>query len=80
MGDKDDVVQEDAVSKLVGKLAGQKNVSVDYQVVAGADHYYRNHMDELNAALDAYIGERMENFKQSRKARPDRKRRQLPRD
>lgn len=80
MGDKDDVVQEDAVSKLVGKLAGQKNVSVDYQVVSGADHYYRNHMDELNAALDAYIGERMENFKQSRKARPDRKRRQLPRD
>lgn len=80
MGDKDDVVQEDAVSKLVGKLGGQKNVTVEYQVVSGADHYYRNHMGELNAALDVYIGERMENFKQSRKARPDRKRRQLPRD
>jgi alpha/beta superfamily hydrolase len=80
MGDKDDVVQEESVSKLVGKLAGQKNVEVEYQVVNGADHYYRNHMHEYNAALDEYIGERMNSFNQSRKARPDRKRRQLPRD
>lgn len=80
MGDKDDVVQEDAVSKLVGKLGGQKNVTVEYQVISGADHYYRNHLDELNAVLDNYIGERMEAFFENRKARPDRKRRQLPRD
>lgn len=80
MGDKDDVVQEDAVSKLVGKLAGQKHIKVDYQVVNGADHYYRNHLEQLNDALDGYIDERMQNFHQNRKARPDRKRRQLPRD
>lgn len=80
MGDKDDVVQEDAVSKLVGKLAGQKHIKVDYQVVNGADHYYRNHLEQLNDALDGYIEERMQNFLQNRKARPDRKRRQLPRD
>lgn len=80
MGDKDDVVQEEAVSKLVNKLAGQKAVDVDYEVVSGADHYYRNHMQEYNAVLDEYINDRMNNFRQSRKARPDRKRRQLPRD
>lgn len=80
MGDKDDVVQEEAVSKLVGKLGGQKAVEVDYQVVNGADHYYRNHMDAFNNVLDDYINERMNNFKQARKIRPDRKRRQLPRD
>lgn len=80
MGDKDDVVQEDAVSKLVTKLSGQKNVAVDYQVVPGADHYYRNHMDEFNGILDEYIGDRLDGFAQSRKARSDRKRRQLPRD
>lgn len=80
VGDKDDVVQEDAVSKLVGKLGGQKAVEVEYQVVQGADHYYRNHMDEFTGVLDDYINERMNNFQQARKARPDRKRRQLPRD
>lgn len=80
MGDKDDVVQEEAVSKLVTKLSGQKNVAVDYQVVSGADHYYRNHMDEFNGILDEYIGDRLDGFAQSRKARSDRKRRQLPRD
>lgn len=80
MGDKDDVVQEEAVSKLVTKLSGQKNVEVDYQVVSGADHYYRNHMDEFNAILDEYIADRLDGFAQSRKARSDRKRRQLPRD
>jgi uncharacterized protein len=80
MGDKDDVVQEDAVSKLVGKLAGQKAVEVEYQVVQGADHYYRNHMDTYTGVLDDYINERMNNFQQARKSRPDRKRRQLPRD
>lgn len=80
MGDKDDVVQEDAVSKLVTKLSGQKNVAVDYQVVTGADHYYRNHMDEFSGILDEYIGDRLDGFAQSRKARSDRKRRQLPRD
>ncbi|MCH2547590.1 MAG: alpha/beta hydrolase [Alphaproteobacteria bacterium] len=80
MGDKDDVVQEDSVTKLVGKLSGQKNVDIDYQIVANADHYYRKHMTEFNAVLDEYINERMHNFKHNRKARPDRKRRQLPRD
>lgn len=80
MGDKDDVVQEEAVSKLVTKLSSQKHIEVDYQLIGGADHYYRNHMDQLNEGLDGYIEERMQAFRQNRKARPDRKRRQLPRD
>ncbi len=80
IGDKDDVVAEEAVGKLAAKLDGQKNIDVEYKVISGADHYYRNHMDAFNAALDAYITHRMENFSQERKIRPDRKRRQLPRD
>lgn len=80
MGDKDDVVQEDAVSKLVGKLVTQKHIDVEYKLIQGADHYYRSTQDELIAALDEYIADRMDNFSENRKARPDRKRRQLPRD
>lgn len=80
MGGKDDVVSEEAVNKLVGKLSNQKHVEVGYQLIQGADHYYRNHMQELMGKLDHYIAERMEKFSQNRKTRPDRKRRQLPRD
>lgn len=80
MGDQDDVVPEDAVSKLAGKLTGQKHVDVQYKVISGADHYYRGHMDAFNEALDDYIGGRMLQFMESRRIRPDKKRRQLPRD
>ena len=80
MGDKDDVVQEDSVSKLAGKLAGQKHIDVQYNLIKGADHYYRNTQPELQQSLDGYISERMDNFIQNRRVRPDRKRRQLPRD
>ena len=79
-GDKDDIVNEDSVSKLAQKLGSQKGANITYKVIGGADHYYRNNLDELNVLLDEYIKARMGDFVQRRKVRPDRKRRQLPRD
>ncbi len=80
MGDKDEVVSEEAVSKLANKLAGQKGANLEYKIIAGADHYYRNNLDDLNAITEDYITRRMADFTQNRRVRPDRKRRQLPRD
>ena len=79
-GDRDDIVSEESVSKLAQKLSTQKNANLQYNVVHGADHYYRNNIDELNTLMDDYIKRRMSEFVQKRKVRPDRKRRQLPRD
>jgi alpha/beta superfamily hydrolase len=79
-GDKDEIVTEESVSKLAGKLATQKGANITYKVIHGADHYYRNNLDELNTTMDDYISNRMSDFVQKRKVRPDRKRRQLPRD
>ncbi|MCC7260052.1 MAG: alpha/beta hydrolase, partial [Alphaproteobacteria bacterium] len=78
-GEKDDIVSEEAVSKLAAKLATQRSVSVEYSSLPGADHYYRSQMDDLNRILDNYIAKRMTDFKQKARVRPDRKRRQLPR-
>lgn len=78
-GDRDDVVQEEAVSKLAGKLATQKGGRVQYHTVAGADHYFRNQMSDLERTLDSYLEARREDLLNSKRARPDRKRRQLPR-
>lgn len=79
-GDKDDVVSEELVGKLANKLASQHGPAVDYKVIAGGDHYYRGVEDGLGDVVNDYIVQRMTDFKQRRKVRPDRKRRQLPRD
>lgn len=79
-GDKDDVVSEEAVAKLTERLASQRGGKVEYKKIPGADHYYRGVEDDLSATVNDYIVQRMTDFTQKRKVRPDRKRRQLPRD
>lgn len=75
-GDKDDVVNEELVAKFAGKLGN----NAEYKVIQGADHYYRGVEDELGNVINEYVSRRMNDFVQKRKVRPDRKRRQLPRD
>ncbi|MDE3059819.1 MAG: alpha/beta hydrolase, partial [Pseudomonadota bacterium] len=79
-GDKDDIVTEETVGALVTKIKGQHGSNIEYKPVAGADHYYRGVEEEMGSAVGEYIAQRMQDFKQKRKIRPDRKRRQLPRD
>jgi alpha/beta superfamily hydrolase len=54
-GDRDTVVPMEAVEKLAKKLAMQKNVIVDYRLIAGADHFYAEHMQELMVVVDGYL-------------------------
>jgi alpha/beta superfamily hydrolase len=79
-GNRDDIVSEPAVATLVDKLRAQKGMSVDYRVVDGADHYYRQHMDTLTSTVDDFITAKLEEFKNKPRLRPDRKRRQIPLD
>lgn len=80
MGDKDDVVQEELVAKLASKLSHQAGTGIQYSVLHGADHYYRNQLDDLSEVVKDYVAMRVEDFNSKRRARPDRKRRQLPRE
>ena len=73
-GDKDDVVPESEVSKFASRLGNQAK----YHMIEGADHYYRGHEEELSGVMDEYLAERMDNFTQRRRVRPERKRRQPP--
>jgi hypothetical protein len=79
-GDKDTLVPEEAVAKLAAKLSGQHGSNIEYRPIPGADHYYRGVEESLGSVVNDYIVQRMTDFKQKRKVRPDRKRRQLPRD
>lgn len=75
-GDQDSIVNEAAVSEFYEKLSRQKNTDIDYQIIFGADHFFREKTDELVDTVSRYISEN-NNIIQPRKSKPDRRRRQL---
>ena len=56
-GEKDTHVPLDAVKKLAQKLDGQKNISVNLSIVKGADHFYKDNMDNLSKEVASYLDE-----------------------
>lgn len=54
-GDKDDIVSEPDVAKLVKKLSSQKGLEIDYRIVKDADHFFNNHLHELKKHIDDHI-------------------------
>lgn len=79
-GNRDDIVSEPAVANLVDKLRTQKGTEVDYRVIEGADHYYRQHLEHLTNMCDEFITVKLDEMRKKPRLRPDRKRRQLPLD
>ena len=54
-GNKDSVVDEFSVSELANRLMKQKNINVDYRVIQGADHFFRNKMQVLSDEINDYL-------------------------
>ncbi len=54
-GDSDDIIPEESVAKLADKLGKQKNITIDYNVVKGCDHFFRQHMDTLEKHVEKYL-------------------------
>ena len=54
-GDKDTHIPLDSVKKLAQKLDGQKNISVNLSIVKGADHFYKDNMDNLSKEVASYL-------------------------
>ncbi len=79
-GDRDDIVNAPDVGKLVGKLHSNHSNGVEYELFTGADHYFRNSLDEFEQRTSDYIARRMEDFMESRNAVGVKKKRLLPRE
>lgn len=62
-GDKDEVVPEPSVKKLVDKLSAQRGISIDYRVVPGAGHFFQDEMDELTGHVDDYLAKSLADTK-----------------
>src|SRR5579863_7415756 len=54
-GDQDQIVSLDAMQKLIGKLKHQRDITIDYRVVKGADHFFQNQLAELGSVVEEYI-------------------------
>jgi len=66
-GTDDDVVPEPSVEKFVNKLKMQKNITIDYTLVKGANHFFKDHLEQLNKTVEGYLTSRLDNPGPSRR-------------
>lgn len=60
-GDNDSIVSEESVLELANKLSKQKHITVDYKIIQGADHFFRNKIDEFTSSIRDYLQLRLLN-------------------
>ena len=54
-GKKDEIAPLDDVQKLAQKLQAQKNITVEYEEVSGANHFYDNEIPKLKNIIENYL-------------------------
>lgn len=75
-GDKDDIVSETQVTYFADKLSKQ-SPAMDYRIILGADHFFKDHMETLNQHMDDYLQKRLKDAaSRPKRVKPDRRRRQ----
>ena len=57
-GDRDRVVPVNAVKTLVDKLKTQKGIVVSHEIVAGANHFFEDKVEDLIATVERYLEKR----------------------
>ena len=58
-GDEDKIVDTDSVGKMVERIQSQKGIEITYKNIAGANHFYNDHMDVLDKTVNDYLDERL---------------------
>lgn len=54
-GEHDAYVPIEPVTKLIHKLSHQRGITIQHDIIPGADHFFSNHTDELAASVNAYL-------------------------
>lgn len=54
-GAEDQTVPIEVVDELVGRLSEQRDITIDYRVLEGADHFFKDRTGELATELDDYL-------------------------
>ena len=58
-GSNDAVASPTEVERVVAKLRTQKGITIAYDLVEGANHYWSDHLDEVEIRTGAYLDRRM---------------------
>jgi alpha/beta superfamily hydrolase len=59
-GSNDAVTPPVEVERVVSKLRTQKGIVIDYDLVDGANHYWTEHVDDVEKRVGAYLDKRIE--------------------
>ncbi len=75
-GDKDEISKEAESAKLAERLSTKNTVDISYKIIEGADHFFKDQMDEFIDVVDNYIKNRLvADSTKVRKVKRDRRRR-----
>jgi uncharacterized protein len=58
-GGKDTVTAPEAVHTLVSKLKTQKGIAIEHKVIADANHFFQDRIEELTKICADYLDKRM---------------------
>ncbi len=58
-GSADQVVPAADVEKLAERLKTQKGITIDYETIPGANHFFEQHIDELIGNVEGYLDKRL---------------------
>jgi alpha/beta superfamily hydrolase len=58
-GEADEVVTPAAVQKLVDKLRTQRHITINHEVIPGANHFFANELDVLMKLVEDYVDMRL---------------------
>ncbi|HEY4547522.1 MAG TPA: alpha/beta hydrolase [Pedomonas sp.] len=58
-GTADEIVTPSAVQKLVDKLKTQKHITIDYDTIDGANHFFENELEQLTESVNRYLDMRL---------------------
>lgn len=58
-GTADNIVTPDSVEKLAEKLQTQRSITIDYQEIAGANHFFEGQLEDMVKAVNSYMDKRL---------------------
>ena len=58
-GKNDELVQEESMNNLKKRLIPQKNIEVNFQTIANANHFYKGKEKELSNTVEQYIKDKI---------------------
>ncbi len=59
-GENDELVPKTSIEDLKNRLKNQKNVDVNFTLIKGANHFFKNKEEDLKDSIDKYIKEKTE--------------------